>query len=115
MNAEQKAALGRFVEAVHARYCERLVDVVLFGSRARGDARDDSDYDLAVIIEDGDWDFWIEMMELGGLTYDSLIDDGITIQPWAVNQMAWEQPKTDVDHLLILNMKRDGQTLARPV
>jgi predicted nucleotidyltransferase len=29
------------------------VKVVLFGSRARGDARPDSDYDLAILVRDG--------------------------------------------------------------
>jgi predicted nucleotidyltransferase len=28
-------------------------DVILFGSRARGDAQADSDYDLAILLKDG--------------------------------------------------------------
>ncbi|MBV8120505.1 MAG: nucleotidyltransferase domain-containing protein [Alphaproteobacteria bacterium] len=31
-------------------YGDRLERVVLFGSRARGDAREDSDYDIAVFL-----------------------------------------------------------------
>ncbi len=30
-----------------------VAKIVLFGSRARGDARSDSDYDLAVLLRDG--------------------------------------------------------------
>jgi len=29
-------------------------DVILYGSRARGDAKDDSDYDLLVLVDHGD-------------------------------------------------------------
>ena len=35
-------------------YGNRLERVVLFGSRARGDAREDSDYDVAVFLRDMD-------------------------------------------------------------
>jgi predicted nucleotidyltransferase len=33
-------------------YGERIERVVLFGSRARGDAHEDSDYDVAVFLRD---------------------------------------------------------------
>lgn len=44
--------LVRFRNAVTEIYGDRLERVVLFGSRARGDARDDSDYDIAVFLRD---------------------------------------------------------------
>jgi len=39
------------VEGLHAGLAERLVAVVLFGSRARGDDKEGSDWDLLVIVE----------------------------------------------------------------
>jgi predicted nucleotidyltransferase len=42
--------LTRFRAALDEIYGARLARVVLFGSRARGEARPDSDYDLAVLL-----------------------------------------------------------------
>ncbi|MBI4906368.1 MAG: nucleotidyltransferase domain-containing protein [Acidobacteria bacterium] len=33
-------------------YGDRLVQLILFGSRARGDARPDSDYDILLVFRD---------------------------------------------------------------
>ena len=44
-------ALGRLVTALRARFGERLHEVVLFGSYARGDADEDSDVDVLVVID----------------------------------------------------------------
>lgn len=44
--------LKRFRAALDALYGERIERVVLFGSRARGDANADSDYDIAVFLYD---------------------------------------------------------------
>jgi predicted nucleotidyltransferase len=44
--------LKRFHAALDEIYGERIERVVLFGSRARGDAREDSDYDVAVFLKD---------------------------------------------------------------
>jgi hypothetical protein len=44
--------LVRFRAALDALYGDRIERVVLFGSRARGDAREDSDYDIAVFLRD---------------------------------------------------------------
>ena len=46
------AILKRFRAAVTEIYGERFARVVLFGSRARGDAEPDSDYDVAVFLRD---------------------------------------------------------------
>jgi predicted nucleotidyltransferase len=44
--------LTRFAAEVRAAYGERLERIILFGSRARGDHRPDSDYDVAVFIHE---------------------------------------------------------------
>lgn len=46
--------LSKFRAALDTLYGKRIERVVLYGSRARGDARPDSDYDVAVFLEDLD-------------------------------------------------------------
>ena len=48
--APDDPVLRRFRAAVDELYGDRLERVVLYGSRARGDHRPDSDYDIAVFI-----------------------------------------------------------------
>ena len=52
MAATLDPVLTRFRAALDAAYGDRIERVVLFGSRARGDARPDSDYDVAVFLRD---------------------------------------------------------------
>ena len=46
------AVLTRFRTALDAHFAERLREVVLFGSYARGGAHEDSDVDVLVVIDD---------------------------------------------------------------
>jgi predicted nucleotidyltransferase len=46
------AVLGQAVEALQRGLGDRLISIVLFGSRARGEAREDSDWDLLVLARD---------------------------------------------------------------
>ena len=45
----------------------RVGDVVLFGSRARGDFHDMSDWDLAVVTQDGE--YTVKTVEFGQVVY----------------------------------------------
>jgi uncharacterized protein len=49
---QDNPALKRFRAALTEIYGDRVERVVLHGSRARGDAREDSDYDVAVFLRD---------------------------------------------------------------
>jgi predicted nucleotidyltransferase len=52
MQISEDPILKRFRAALDEMYGSRLERVVLFGSRARGDAGEDSDYDVAVFLND---------------------------------------------------------------
>ena len=51
-NVLEDRVLIRFRAGLDIAYGPRLERVVLFGSRARGDARPGSDYDVAVFLRD---------------------------------------------------------------
>lgn len=67
--------LERFRAAVSELYADRLERVVLFGSRARGDAQPDSDYDVAVFLRDMP-DRFAEMNRLADVATDILYSEG---------------------------------------
>jgi predicted nucleotidyltransferase len=56
-------------------YGNRIDRVVLFGSRARGDAKEDSDYDVAVFLKSLD-DRWEELDRLADLRVRLLEETG---------------------------------------
>lgn len=70
--------LTRFRAALDALYGERLERAVLFGSRARGDARADSDYDVAVFLRNFTRP-WPELDLLTEITTAILFDTGAVI------------------------------------
>lgn len=74
--------IGRFRDAVRAAYGDRLARMVLFGSRARGEARPDSDYDIAVFLRDMP-DRWPELDRLADIGTDILFDGGGVINALA--------------------------------
>ncbi|MCP5108753.1 MAG: nucleotidyltransferase domain-containing protein, partial [bacterium] len=51
MKTEDKV-LSLFIDEMHSRLGGRLKDILLFGSRARGDYAADSDYDCLVIVDE---------------------------------------------------------------
>jgi predicted nucleotidyltransferase len=70
--------LTKFRAALQALYGERIERVVLYGSRARGDARADSDYDIAVFLKDLG-DRWNEIDRIVALEGEILDETGAVI------------------------------------
>ena len=49
LSEKEKALLGRCKKAVKS--IDDSAEIILYGSRARGDAKTDSDYDLLILVE----------------------------------------------------------------
>lgn len=75
MNEELASVLQQLRDGLAATYGERLERVLLYGSRARGDARADSDVDVLVVLH-GDVDPLAEIARTEYLVADlSLAND----------------------------------------
>lgn len=94
--------LLRFRQALAAMYGDRLERVVLFGSRARGDARPDSDYDVAVFLRDMD-DRWAELDRLADLGIDLCYETGEFVHAMAHRAGSYRE-RTPLMH----EIRRDG-------
>ena len=82
--------LKRLRAALDDMYGDRLERVVLFGSRARGDAREDSDYDVAVFLK-GLTDRWAELDRLADLGTDILDETGEFIHAMPYRAGSYEE------------------------
>jgi predicted nucleotidyltransferase len=97
--------LRRFRAALDEVYGERIERVVLFGSRARGDARPDSDYDVAVFLKDLDG-FGKEARRIAEIEADILTETGVVINTMPLQAGSYRD-RTG----LMRELRRDGLDL----
>lgn len=84
----ERRALDTFVRRLYANYGDRVRSVVLFGSKARGDAGPDSDVDVLVTLADDDPELRWNVQRLAArvsLEYDLLLSVR------AVGRSQWEE------------------------
>jgi len=93
--------LHRFRSAVDRIFGDRVERVVLFGSRARGEGRADSDYDIAIFLRDLA-DRRKEVRRLVPLVTDIIEDTGAVIHPMPFKAGAWRE-RTPLMHEIRLD------------
>ena|ERR1700722_14575261 len=82
--------LKRFRKALDEIYGNRLERVVLYGSRARGDAHADSDYDVAVFLR-GFNDRWQEFDKILPIVTDILYSNLAVIHVLPYREGAYKE------------------------
>jgi predicted nucleotidyltransferase len=103
-------ALESFKEILAAKYGEHLKSLYLFGSRARGDHRSDSDADVAIFL-DNVTDPIGEQFDLIDQGYDILLNTGVNIQPWVFDQASLADPVHHRAPHLVQTVRREGVRL----
>jgi predicted nucleotidyltransferase len=101
------AALADYARELRRRYEEALVDLRLFGSFARGEADEDSDVDVAVVLEQVDWRTRCAVIDLAtdiGLPVD------LRISPTVFDRETWERWRRE-ERPLVMDIEREGVSL----
>ena len=102
-------ATREFAARIASVYPSR--QTILFGSRARGTAHDESDADVAVVLAGKVGDFTRTKMAMNDIAYDILLRTGIRIQPLPVWESEWDEPERYSNPYLLQNIARDGIAL----
>ncbi len=84
---------------------------VLFGSRARGAFRADSDADVAVFLDGTPGRFAETKLALADIAYDVLLETGIRVQPLPVWEAEWTHPEIYPNPRLLQNIEWEGVAL----
>ena len=105
-----RSALRELDRRLRERLGRRYIKVILFGSRARGDNAPESDADVAVILHGPIADRWALKRLIIQETYLLLLETGLYIQPWPLEQNELDDPDNSANPALLWNVVRDGIT-----
>ena len=102
--AGPRRAADRFAGVLRERYGDAVVDVRLFGSCARGEMREDSDVDVAVVLQAVDGRTKRDVIDLAsgiGLEHDVLLS------PTVLDRETFERWRAQ-ERLLVVDIEREG-------
>lgn len=109
LEPEIRAAINLFLTVLRARY--DVAEIRLFGSRARGDYREDSDVDLAVVLNGKQGNFIDTKLGMSDITHDVLAETGVAVSPFPLWKADLLHPKISKYPALISNIQKESVEL----
>ncbi len=112
VDAQTENAIRIFLAAIAPRYA--IAGAILYGSRARGTHRPDSDADLAVLISGEHDPRMPTALAMADVAYDVLLEIGVNISPLPVWLEEWEHPDRFSNPQLLASIAREGVSVWPP-
>ncbi|WP_218569051.1 nucleotidyltransferase domain-containing protein [Pseudomonas sp. A-1] len=106
LDRETEAAARRFLSLIADRY--DIAGALLYGSRARGTHRPDSDADLAVILPGEHQHFLSAKLAMADVAFDVLLETGILISPLPIWLDEWKHPENYSNPALLHTIAAEG-------
>ena len=103
---DTEEAVRRFLALIAGRY--DMAGAIVFGSRARGTHRPDSDADVAVLLRGEHQRFLTTKLAMADVAFDVLLETGINISPLPVWLDEWEHPENYSNPALLQNIASEG-------
>jgi len=88
LSERERRAIEAFLERVRQVYPQRVKQMSLFGSKARGDSNADSDIDVLLIVDEEDWRFRHTISDIAA---DVSLAHDVLIGPWVIGQARWDE------------------------
>ena len=106
LDAASENAVRRFLDLLQGRH--DVAELIVFGSRARGTHRPDSDLDVAVLLRGETQRALPISLAMADVAYDVLLETGINISPLPVWIGQWENPERFSNPALLHNIAQEG-------
>ena len=100
---EIKKVLEEFKKEIKKLYGDRLKQIILYGSYARGDATEDSDIDLLIVLE-GEVSPGKEIDRMIDIITEINMKYGVLISVHPVSEEVYKKIKSP----LLINVRREG-------
>lgn len=79
LTLDEKKIIEEFKKRLKEKFADEIIKIIVFGSKARGDAEKNSDIDVLVITSSHDWKNRSEIRKIG-YDLDEKIDYRLSIQ-----------------------------------
>ncbi len=110
LDARTEGAVRVFMQRLEGKY--PVVEAILYGSRARGDHKPDSDADLAVILGGEAGARYAVAGDMAGIAFHVMLETGVMVEAMPLWEAEWARRERFSNPALIANILRDG--LRRP-
>ncbi|MFD2191012.1 nucleotidyltransferase domain-containing protein [Pistricoccus aurantiacus] len=106
LDHDTKEAVQRFLALIASHY--DMAGAIVYGSRARGTHRPDSDADVAVLLKGKPQRFLTTKLAMADMAFDILLETGVNISPLPIWLEEWEHPENYSNPALLQNIVRKG-------
>jgi uncharacterized protein len=109
IDLQTESAVRHFLSLIAGAH--HMAGAIVYGSRARGTHRPDSDADVAILIQGAHQRLLPTTLAMADAAYDVLLETGINITPLPVWLDQWEHPERHANPALLRNIAREGVRL----